>query len=281
MISYIYFKTPDLSEIRFGGVANFDTSGGYGPNQVATIIGFAIFISAAFLYVKKTITGFWVLDVLVLIYFTYRGFLTFARGGVMAAGIAILLFTLFMILGSENKLAKFFKYSAILIIMLIGVFLYTSNVTGGMLENRYTNKNASGVVKEDVSAGRVALFQAQLQGFYKNPFFGIGVGGTQFNTSDNKVGVTSHDEIGRLISEHGLVGVFLLGLLIFVPLPIIFGQNYLVRAFLIAFYIFWFLTINHSAMRVAFPGWIYGLSLIHLTNKEDKKDEELDYDEGS
>ncbi len=272
MISYIYFKTPDLSEIRFGGVANFTTSGGFGPNQVATSIGFAVFVSAAFLYVKKRITGFLVLDILVLVYFTYRGFLTFSRGGIMAAGIAILFFTLFMILGSENKLAKFFKYSTILLIMLLGVFLYTSNVTGGMLENRYTNKNARGIVKKDVSAGRVALFQAQIEGFYENPLFGIGVGGTKFYESSNIVKITSHDEMGRLISEHGLVGVFILFLLFFTPLPIIFGQDYLSRAFLIAFYLFWFLTINHSAMRVAFPGWIYGLCLINLI--EGEEDEE-------
>ncbi len=273
MISYIYFKTPDLSEIRFGGVANSTTSGGFGPNQVATIIGFSIFISVVFLYVKKRITGFLIFDILILIYFTYRGFLTFSRGGIMAAGIAILFFTLFMILGSENKLAKFFKYSTILLIMLIGIFLYTSNVTGGMLENRYTNKNARGIVKKDVSAGRVALFQAQLEGFYENPLFGIGVGGTKYFSSANRVGITSHDEIGRLISEHGLVGVFILFLLFFTPLPIIFGQDYLARAFLIAFYLFWFLTINHSAMRVAFPGWIYGLSLIQLIDTEEEEEE--------
>jgi len=126
MISHIFFKTPDLSEIRFGGVANFATSGSFGPNQVATIIGFGVFITVVFLYLKKRITGFLVLDVLVLVYITYRGFLTFSRGGIIAAGIAILFFTLFMILGSENKLAKFFKYSTILLIMMVGIFLYTS-----------------------------------------------------------------------------------------------------------------------------------------------------------
>jgi len=62
-------------------------------------------------------------------------------------------------------------------------------------------------------------------------------------------------------------------LLFFTPLPIIFGQDYLARAFLIAFYLFWFLTINHSAMRVAFPGWIYGLSLIQLIDTEEEEEE--------
>ena len=36
------FKTPDLKDIVFGGAANFATSGGFGPNQVATAIGLGI-----------------------------------------------------------------------------------------------------------------------------------------------------------------------------------------------------------------------------------------------
>jgi len=75
-----------------------------------------------------------------------------------------------------------------------------------------------------------------------------------------------------LISEHGLIGIFLLIILFTVPLPNILSQNYFTRAFLVSFYLFWFLTINHSAMRIAFPGWIYGLSLIKIVdaNEDDK-----------
>ena len=40
------------------------------------------------------------------------------------------------------------------------------------------------------------------------------------------------------------------------------------KAFTISFYLFWFLTINHSAMRIALPGFIYGLSLIRIVPDE-------------
>ena len=53
MLSYLYFKTPDLKNIAFGGGANFETSGGYGPNQVATILGFGVFILVVHLFFKK------------------------------------------------------------------------------------------------------------------------------------------------------------------------------------------------------------------------------------
>lgn len=35
-----------------------------------------------------------------------------------------------------------------------------------------------------------------------------------------------------------------------------------------AFLAFWFATINHSAMRIAAPGFIYGLSLLNVTNEK-------------
>lgn len=271
MITFMYLRTPDLKEIHFGGVALSETTGGFGPNQVATIIGFAVFIVATFLYLKERLTGFLLIDIFVLIYFAYRGLLTFSRGGIFAAGVALILFALIMILGGPNKLGNFFKYLIIVSFISVGIWLYTSNVTGGMLENRYTGKNASGIKKEDISAGRVDIFQAQLSAFYSSPLVGVGVGGGKYFQGEGKKGANSHDEIGRLLAEHGMIGIFMLLLLLLVPLPNILNQNYYARAFLIAFYVFWFLTINHSAMRVAFPGWIYGLSLIQLTNTDEEE----------
>ncbi|MFK5889307.1 MAG: O-antigen ligase family protein [Flavobacteriaceae bacterium] len=276
MVAFMYFKTPDFKEINFGGVAIAETSGGFGPNQVATIIGFAIFAIAAFLFLKERLTGFRFIDIFILIYFTYRGFLTFSRGGMIAGGVAIVIFSVLLILGGRNKLVNLFKYTVIMSFMVLGIWLYTSDVTGGMIENRYAGKNARGVKKKDISAGRINIFQAQLAAFYSNPLVGVGVGGSKYFHENGIKSDTAHDEIGRLIAEHGLVGIFLLIILLTAPLPHILSQEYITRAFLVAFYLFWFLTINHSAMRVAFPGWIYGLSLIQLIDTEEEDYEETD-----
>ena len=276
MVSYMYFRTPDFKEINFGGVAIAETSGGFGPNQVATIIGFAVFVIASFLFIKQRLSGFLLIDVVALIYMAYRGLLTFSRGGMIAGGAVLVAFAVIMIMGRGNKLLNLFKYSTIMAFIAIGIWLYTSDVTGGMIENRYAGKNARGVKKKDISAGRVDIFQAQLAAFYSSPLVGVGVGGSKYFNENGIKSNTAHDEIGRLIAEHGLIGIFLLIILILVPLPHILSQNYFVKAFLISFYLFWFLTINHSAMRVAFPGWIYGLSLIQLIDTEEEDYEETD-----
>ena len=38
---------------------------------------------------------------------------------------------------------------------------------------------------------------------------------------------------------------------------------------LIPFFLFWFLTINHAALRIAAPAFIYALSLIKVKWNED------------
>lgn len=270
MVVYIYFKVPDLKSIIFGGVSSRIASGGYGPNQVATILGVGIFIFAIHLIASKRFSGFFILDVLLLVYVSYRALITLSRGGLITGILAITAFAGFYFLSRKNTIFYFAKYFMILILMIIPLFLYTSSVTNGMLENRYTNRNARGVKKADVSAGRVEIAGNELEGFLENPFFGIGVGTGKFKRID-ELGykVASHNEMSRLLGEHGSIGLFILFLLISVPIIKMNKQPLANRAFLSAFLIFWFLTINHSAMRLAMPAFMYGLSVMIITNKEE------------
>jgi len=269
MITYLYFRTPDLKEIVFGGEANFATSGGFGPNQVATAVGLGILIIAIFLLLKLKLTGFIYLDAFFLIYFIYRGLLTFSRGGIFTAVIALLLFVFFFILYKKISLQLLFKYVLILGLFLVGIWLYTSNVTGGMLDNRYAGKNAAGIQKKDITTGRADILTYQFENFFEHPL-GIGVGNGKYERmkSHERLTAASHNEVGRLVEEHGILGFVLLLLLLIVPLINFFKANNFQKAFIISFYIMWFLTINHSAMRVALPGFIYALSLIRITNIE-------------
>lgn len=269
MLALLYFRTPDISEISFGGGANFETSGGYGPNQVATIIGLGVFIVAAHLFLKRRIFALYSVDMFLFTYLIYRGLLTLSRGGMITAFLAISVFTYYYILSRENKILNLAKYSGMLALFGFALFMYTSNVTGGMLENRYANKNAAGTTKADITTGRATLFASEMSAFMEHPFFGVGVGGGKFYRMEElEIRAASHNEMGRLIGEHGLIGIVALIILMAVPLRHMFKQPYLARAFLGSFLIFWFLTINHSAMRIAFPGFIYGLSVAVITFKE-------------
>jgi len=270
MLSLLYFKTPDIKSIAFGSSANFAASGGYGPNQVATILGLGTFIFGVYLILKKRFSSFFFIDVFIFMYVVFRGLITFSRGGMVTAFIAIACFLFFYMLSTENKIKDFIKYVGILFIMGIALWIYAANATGGMLINRYANKTAKGIAKKDISTGRVKIFKSELGEFMEHPFFGIGVGSGKFyreETMDREV--ASHNEISRLLGEHGVIGLGILVLLIVVPLKNMKNQSPLAKAFLGSFFLFWFLTINHSAMRIAFPGFIYGLSLITLKIDEE------------
>jgi len=270
MVTYLYFKTPDLKDIVFQGAANFDTSGGFGPNQVSTVLGLGIFIISVLILMKKRVTGYLMLDVFVLLYFVYRALLTFSRGGLITGIVAIISFVLFYSLFKKVSFGLFISYAGLTAVFIVSIWLYTSNITGGMLYNRYAGRNAKGVQKKDISSGRLDILNEQIASFVENPL-GIGVGNGKYKRQGaiGNVTAASHNEVGRLLEEHGIIGFIILLLLLGLPLLNFWnGDNYN-RAFTTAFYIFWFLTINHSAMRIAFPGFIYGLSLINITHEKE------------
>ena len=271
MISLVYFKTPSLEDLVFTTSSNFDTSGGFGPNQVSTMIGVGTFIIAIFIILRVQLSKYLFLDIIFLAYFTYRGLLTFSRGGMLTAGVALVAFIGCIVLHKRLTFKKLFLYTSVSFALFIGVWLYTTNITGGLISNRYAGKNVKGVQKKDLSAGRGAIFEAQLESFYKSPFFGIGVGNGKYKRMETNLKTTAaaHNEISRLLEEQGILGFIALLILLFKPLVNIYFGTMYQRSFLISFYVFWFLTINHSAMRLAFPGFIYGLSLIKITNNHE------------
>ena len=265
MLSFLYFKTPDVRDIAFGGESNFEASGGFGPNQVSTILGIGVFIFTVHLFFKRYIFELFLMDILMLAYLIFRGLITMSRGGMITAAIAISVFTFYFILSKENRIKNLLKYIGLVFVFGFVIVVYASNATGGMLINRYTNKNINGMKQNDVSAGRVDLFKSEIEGFLENPFFGIGVGGSKYYRQESmEVVAASHNELSRLLAEHGSIGLLILFILIVVPLKHILKESFLARGFLFSFLIFWFLTINHSAMRIAFPAFIYGLSVLSL-----------------
>ena len=68
------------------------------------------------------------------------------------------------------------------------------------------------------------------------------------------------------MSEHGLLGILAVLILIFVP--VLFWLKFKNNYYFLAFMAFWFLTINHSAMRIALPAFIYGLALLYIVDEK-------------
>ena len=147
--------------------------------------------------------------------------------------------------------------------ILTATWSISSTQTRGLIDKRYANQDALGREKKDIGTGRVQLFQEEIDGFLNNPFLGIGAS----RVKNKRVETTgqhlpSHNEIGRLLSEHGFLGIIILLILILKPLG--FRANNRRNIFFFAFLAFWFATINHSGMRIAAPALLYGLALLNV-----------------
>ncbi len=265
-MTYLYFRTPSIAEALMSGVnSNFEASGGYGPNQISTVLGLGAFILFIRLFtVKNMIINLF--DLALFGAMMYRAIVTFSRGGVLTAVICIIAFLIVFYFkqNSRERSKIYFK-----IVLFTGTFfvmwMYTAIETEGLIVNRYTNRDTAGELEDDITTGRVELLTSELMGFYENPVLGIGVDrAKEFRGSR----VASHNELSRLLSEHGVFGIFIMLILIFVP--VIFWFKFKNNYYFLAFLAFWFFTINHSAMRIALPAFVYGLALLYSV--DEKKD---------
>jgi O-antigen ligase len=146
---------------------------------------------------------------------------------------------------------------------MVGTWTYTSLQTGGLIDKRYSNQDAAGRVKKSQFTGREQIAENEINMFLKNPIFGVGVGkGAETREAETGIKAASHNEITRLLAEHGMMGV--MGLLILILTPLLLYIENQFNLFLMCFIAFWFLTINHAAMRIAAPAFVYSLSLLNV-----------------
>ncbi|SHE87743.1 O-Antigen ligase [Psychroflexus salarius] len=267
MTVYIIFYAPDLSKVVTNADASFGASGGFGPNQVSTALGIGLFIGLVRFIMphKNKLVQLIVLGSIPLI--AMRALATLSRGGVFTALLMFIAFLGIYFWYAPIKL-KSKSFVKLALIVGVGIVVWTATVvsTGGLVAKKYANEQVSGESRGDVTTGRVEIANAEFEIFSDQPFLGSGVGMSKVARLE-LVGdkAASHNEITRMISEHGLLGIIALLLLLLVPAFKFLKQPK--NLFIIPLIVFWGATINHSAMRIAAPGFIYGLALISIQYK--------------
>lgn len=264
LMVYLTFYTPNIREIITGTSSNFEASGGFGPNQVATILGLGMFIFFSRAILESRTKFMLILNFIIAINISYRGMVTFSRGGMITGFMMIVLLLLFLY--SKSNYTGRVKLNYVLVLVSIAMMMtwfYTSYQTGGLINKRYANQDALGRVKESKFTGREEIATSEIETFLKNPILGVGVGkGAEVRLVETGSGDLSHDEITRMLAEHGSLGIIGLLILFFTPLVLYIENKF--NMFLLCFVLFWFLTINHAAMRTAAPAFVYSLSLLNI-----------------
>jgi hypothetical protein len=261
---YLTLYTPNIRDVITGTQSNFETSGGFGPNQVATFLGLGMFIFFSRIILESRSKFMVVLNLIIALNISYRGIVTFSRGGMITGFLMILLLLLFLYLKSNFKGRVKLNYSFVLIAFAMMItWGYSSFQTRGLINNRYANQDAQGRAKENQFTGRGDIAATEIDMFLNNPIFGVGVGkGVEVREMETGILALSHDEITRMLAEHGSLGLMGLLILFFTPLSLYLENKF--NLFLLCFVVFWFLTINHAAMRTAIPAFVYSLSLLNV-----------------
>lgn len=275
---FIFLVSPSLSEILFTTEANFDASGGFGPNQVSTILGIGLFSGMILLLNERCYFRHRIFDILMILFILFRILLTFSRGGVSSSLIAVIVYlSLFFVFQSkfESKQRNlFFVKIFVLVIVTFSIYLYVDNLTEGILTDRFVRTVYSEKSDEiGISDSRVLIIDSELESFKKNIFFGAGVGGSQRERYESSgVFVNSHNELSRLLGDHGLLGLFyLFALSILFFRNLYFPKNILNLVYLLPLICLVLLNLSHSGLRLSITSFLCALSFICLINIKSNK----------
>ncbi|WP_294950902.1 O-antigen ligase family protein [Sulfurovum sp.] len=266
----LFLKTPDYGSIHYGGGSNFAASGGFGPNQVAAILGLGMVLIGYALLTGRKIFVYRTIDVGMLLLFTLQGLFTLSRGGLIAAisslVLGIVLLYLYNIKQAMHLLHIRFTHIVILGLVFSFAFFVSNNISSGAVERRYINTDKYGQqIKEDYTTKRGDIVLADWKTFLDHSITGAGIGGGRVYRAEDTGISAAHVELSRLPAEHGILGLFALAIMLLFPVWMFFrSKNAITRFTLVVFTGYGVLTMTHNAMRLALPSFLYGAGFIWI-----------------
>jgi O-antigen ligase len=267
-LAYLILYTPNIRDVITGTGSNFEASGGFGPNQVSTILGLGAFVFFSRVFFASRTKLILVVNLVLALLLSYRGLITFSRGGMITCGVilVVLIFLTYTKVGKRSR-GKLTTLLVMFAVAIFAVWTYSSLETGGLIEKRYANQDAAGRVKKSRFTGREQISASEIKYFLSSPIIGIGIGrGLEQREDETGMTVLSHNEITRMMAEHGSFGI--LALIILFGTPFFLYLDNKQHIYMACFVFFWLLTINHAAMRTAAPAFVYALSILKVINYE-------------
>lgn len=238
--------------IEFGGESNFETSGGFGPNQVSTVLGLGTLLAMLALLRGRWKAGSRTALAVCAAVCCVQSVMTFSRGG-MYGLLGALALGLPFLARDQRSLYR--------LLVLVGLFAgagyfvilpQLDRYTGGALEARFSDTR---------TARREGIAEADIQVALEHPLWGVGPGASRYAREEiGADGAPAHTEWSRLLAEHGafgalavlcLAGMFFSALRSAAP-----GWP---RAVVVCLGAWSALTMYHNAMRVAAPSFLFGL----------------------
>ena len=251
------FYTISTENIQFNDESNAATSGGYGPNQVSTILGLGAFAAmTGYLLFKNDLKNTVYLGIL-LVFFSAQSVMTFSRSGMYNALAAATVIIFVKLINLQFDVKKMIPIFGALFLFLMFVFPFLNDFTGGKLQERFEDTGTT---------NRAEIAQSEFELFLQNPILGTGVGEAKTLRSEILgTSPASHTEFTRVISEHGLLGI--LGMLAVAIGTVSAYQrkgSVLSKAFMCGVVIWSVMYMLNSGMRLAAPSFMLGISYVFI-----------------
>jgi O-antigen ligase len=252
MATLVFVATSSMRDVDFGTNSNRAASGGFGPNQVAAVIGLALLFALLMLFEKKVRWRQRLPLIGLATFLAVQAALTFSRGGLVAAFCGALVAMLYLVRDARTRVTLF---SVALVFIVVGKFFVVPQLdkfTHGKLVDRYSNLE---------STGRTELANLDLEIFREHPLAGVGPGvANQLREEMGREGA-AHTEYTRMLAEHGMFG--LLAMLVLFAIAIRTFQRARAleaRAFVGALFVWSALFMLINAMRLVAPAFVAGLA---------------------
>lgn len=265
--TFLFFKYPLSEAVIKNTESQVFLSGDYAPNQMATTLGLGMFVYFLRFILLSASNRMLLLNGLLFCFIYYRGLLTFSRGGMITAMAMVIILVVFILIHYKKHFPVKLKLLVISLAFPL-IFILGSCQTDGLLFKRYNNQNPSGLYKSYETEGRNDIALDEIKQFQKNPIMGVGVGKTKESRSlKHGSSISTHNEITRMLAEHGLFGIAGILILLFTPMFLFLKDKE--NLYLLCLFAFWLLTINHTGMRVAAPSFIYALALLNFKESDE------------
>ncbi len=157
--------TASLEDLSFTDASNSQTSAGYGPNQVSTMLGLGALLTVLLILLLDRGVRERILYAGLGVLFAVESALTFSRGGLFSAFGALLFAAPFVVSGARSRVALLVGAAVLVGTVEIVILPRLDSFTQGALSERFHDTNPT---------GRDVLIRTELETFAQNPIFGTG-----------------------------------------------------------------------------------------------------------
>lgn len=250
-----YSTVTQFSVDTFATASSWIRSGDFGANQVSNVLSLGALAGILLLILLPQAKGARLVIALLTVAMVVQGILTFSRGGLYSLILAGLAFGLHL-LTTPGARGRFLLLIAAFSALVFGViYPWLNELSTGAVTVRFQDLDTT---------GRLQLAQADLMAFQDSPITGAGVGGSSaYHEYVLGADIGAHTEYTRLLAEHGLFGILIMGLMGWMLLKRYLGNAPgLARAVSAAMAVWTLSVMVHSATRIVAVPFALALALL-------------------